>query len=186
MWIHMITLVLERHKRTILQCHWLMSYCMNCCFKIIIIKLVSTSKYFDVVYTIIYGTMTRSDMPGIGSYPNLNETVWTVTFTWIDSVRLQSVATIIASLLSCLWMDVTKYNATTVCWLIKIRKQYTCARKHAYTPTEMSMNLGQSPLSIVNVVKYSTHWHSVNHFLRKVVLQYILATITPIVSAIRR
>ena len=45
---------------TILQCHWILSYCMNCCLKLITIKLIQTSKYFDIIHSIFYGTMTRN------------------------------------------------------------------------------------------------------------------------------
>ena len=31
----------------------------------------------------------------------------------------------------------------------------------------MSMTRGQSALSVVNFVKYSTPWHSMNHFVMK-------------------
>ena len=38
--------------------HWTVSYYMDCCLEIIRKKLILTLKYFDMIYSIIYGTMT--------------------------------------------------------------------------------------------------------------------------------
>ena len=63
-----------------------------------------------------YCARTNSVLPspaGIGPYHNLNETVWTTYFTWIDGTRLLSAVAIIATLL---WKDVTHYNSTRHPW----------------------------------------------------------------------
>ena len=38
----------------------------------------------------------------------------------------------------------------------------------ASTNAEMSINLGQSPLSMITAVKYSTLWYPMNYFFRKI------------------
>ena len=115
-------------------------------------------------------------------FSGVKRTCWT-TGSWRSCLSLEVVSSIPAWS-TIIYRFLCGFICVSLCQSIKIKPtnmyvcMYVCIYIYIYmhtniimlpcTNTEISINLGQSPLSMVNAVKYSTHWYPMNNFFRKI------------------